>query len=86
MKEVIILILLLTLFQTFVLLYYCQNKNNNYKDTENYTPPLKIDCYSKDINGNLVVDKNGIYNKSGGYEMDCYCNRTDILPVGCYDR
>ena len=35
MKEVIILILLLTLFQTFVLLYYCQNKNNNYKDTEN---------------------------------------------------
>ena len=74
MKEVIILILLLTLFQTFVLLY-CQNKNNNYKHTENYTKPLKTDCYSKDVNGNLVVNRYGKLDSRGNpsYNPDCYC-------------
>jgi hypothetical protein len=83
MKEVIILILLLTLFQTFVLLY-CQNKNKynncNCKQTENYSPTN--DCYTKDENGTYVLDKYGIYNKSGGYEKTCYCNQP--YAVGCY--
>ena len=75
MKEVIILILLLTLVQTFVLLY-CQNttKNCNCKQTENYTPPLSTDCYSKDVNGNLVVDPSGKFNSTGSYNPGCYCN------------
>ena len=77
MKEVIILILLLTLFQTFVLLY-CQNttKNCNCKQTENYTPPpSKTDCYSKDVNGNLVVNQYGKLDSRGNpsYNPDCHC-------------
>ena len=74
MKEVIILILLLTLVQTFVLLY-CQNKNkdNNCKQTENYSPTNY--CYKKDENGTYVLDKYGKYDSSGKRTFDtrCYC-------------
>ena len=60
-------------------MYYCivvktKTKKNNYKDTENYTPPLSTDCYSKDVNGNLVVDPSGKFNSTGSYNPGCYCN------------
>lgn len=76
MKEVIILILLLTLFQTFVLLY-CQNKNkyNNCKQTENYSD--KNYCYKKDENGTYVLDKYGKCDSNGYRDRgntNCYCN------------
>jgi hypothetical protein len=93
MKEVIILILLLILIQTFVLLY-CQNttKNCNCKQTENYTPPLKTDCYSKSETGGLYQDIAGRYNSKGAIDHNCYCNQphdnvdqTNPNTIVCYD-